>query len=517
MKSKGQYLLMNPAEFADWLVHHEFDRTISRIQNHHTWKPSYQQFKGGNHFDLLDGMYNHHVHANGWQNIGQNLTTFPDGMIAVCRPFESAPACIYGANKGAICIEHLGDFDSGRDAMTPAHAECIVRTNALLCREFGLTPGTDTIVYHHWYDLGTGKRNDGSGNNKSCPGTAFFGGNKVNDCLLHFIPLVMADMNVLAGGAGGGGALAAALRKGRVASPDGVLSIRSGPARDKKKLGELKNGEVIDVFEVDGKWCRIDARLSRWVHGGYLVSEEVDAPAPAMPVAIPAGNPMFSFDLPEPSSGDLGDPLSLWGTYYYGQAAAAFPGGIPLRNKMDQVVGPPVSQRDWCLGAMEGTIVVTHPDGTTETLNYEGTGDTAETSCKVFFPNLNPAILAGTERVRWRKAKGPFGDGAGGYILVPYRTLAVDKKVIPLGTALFIGQARGIEIRLPDGSLTKHDGYFFAADVGGAIKQNHVDFFLGMTSRNPFPFVKSKPQAIFNAALVTNESIIGRLRKMHQA
>jgi hypothetical protein len=88
--------------------------------------------------------------------------------------------------------------------------------------------------------------------------------------------------------------------------------------------------------------------------------------------------------------------------------------------------------------------------------------------------------------------------------------------MIPLGTALFVEQARGIEIRLPDGSAAHHDGYFFAADVGGAIKQNHVDFFLGTTSKNPFPFVLSKPQGTFKAAPVTNKSFIAQLRKLHQ-
>jgi 3D (Asp-Asp-Asp) domain-containing protein len=182
-----------------------------------------------------------------------------------------------------------------------------------------------------------------------------------------------------------------------------------------------------------------------------------------------------------------------------------------------EVVGPPISQRDWCLGAMEGTVIVEDANGKVVTFNYEDKGPTAETSCKAFFPNLNPAILAGTERVRWRQAKGPFGDGAGGFILSPYRTLAVDKNLIPLGTPIYIPEARGVTVILPNGGTAKHDGYFFGADVGGAIKGNHVDFFLGPTSKNPFPFVKSKPQNTFAAHRALNASVRARLTKMHTA
>lgn len=514
MKTKGQYLLFNLAEFAEWLATRQFARSVVRIQNHHTWKPRYADFKGENHFQLLEGMYNYHVHTNGWANIGQNLTTFPDGLVAVCRPFDATPACIVGANTGSICIEHLGDFDSGRDTMSAAHAHCAVRVNALLCEEFGLTPNSNSIVYHHWYNLGTGERNNGTKNNKSCPGTAFFGGNKVADCEANFIPKVLADLSTVAGAAGGGAMPLVPLRRGRVASPDGILSVRNAPKASAKKLGELTNGNDVDIFETDGNWCRIDPAAARWIHGGYVVALAVDAHRE--PMVIPAApGATFDFSLPKPSAGDLSKAVVLWGTYYYGQSAKAMPGGIPLRNKKDEVVGPSVSQRDWCLGAMEGTLVVTDADGSVATLNYEAKGTTAETSCRAFFPNLNPAILSGTERVRWHRAKGPFGDGAGGFILAPYRTWAVDRREIALGTCLYVAAARGVEVLLPDGTAAKHDGYFFAGDVGGAIKDNHVDFFLGITSKNPFTFVRSKPQHTFEAAVVSNAATKKFLRDLH--
>jgi 3D (Asp-Asp-Asp) domain-containing protein len=58
----------------------------------------------------------------------------------------------------------------------------------------------------------------------------------------------------------------------------------------------------------------------------------------------------------------------------------------------------------------------------------------------------------------------------------PMRTLAVDPALIPRHTILFIKETVGLV--MPDGSL--HDGYWYASDVGGAIKGARVDLFTGM-------------------------------------
>ena len=61
--------------------------------------------------------------------------------------------------------------------------------NALLCEKFDLPINTDSIVYHHWWTA-AGKRTNGFGAAKSCPGTNFFGGNSVEACETNFIPLI---------------------------------------------------------------------------------------------------------------------------------------------------------------------------------------------------------------------------------------------------------------------------------------------------------------------------------------
>jgi len=262
MKTKGQFILFETlAEFAQFLEK-PFKRTVSRIQNHHTFIPSYGDFDGSNHFALLASIKAAHL-KRGFKDIGENLTTFPDGSVAVCRSFEDDPACAKGANTAAICIENVGDFDAGKDKMKAAHRDCIVQVNALLCRRFELKVNTDTILYHHWFDLDTGKRTGGTGNTKTCPGSNFFGGNGVGDCRENFLPLISDALAELVGTPGPVAA---------VKSPDGVLAVRNGPRASSDKVDELKNGAVVHVHDATGIWRRIDPVEPRWVSSKFLVA-----------------------------------------------------------------------------------------------------------------------------------------------------------------------------------------------------------------------------------------------------
>jgi hypothetical protein len=199
MKQEGKFILFDIDEFSSWLASVEVTREIKLIQNHHTFIPSYGDFNGTNHFDLLRGMEAAHL-KRGFEQIAQNITTFPDGAVAVCRTFEKAPAGIKGANQNGLCIENLGNFDLDKDAMTSEQRGSIIKLNALLCQRFSLSPSPDTVVFHHWYDLKTGERTNGTGTTKTCPGTNFFGGNTVGSSESNFIPLIsesLADLSAL--------------------------------------------------------------------------------------------------------------------------------------------------------------------------------------------------------------------------------------------------------------------------------------------------------------------------------
>ena len=265
-QTQGKFILFDIAEFGNWLNTTPIYRVIKLIQNHHTWSPSYKHFKTNNHFSLLKGMENAHL-ERGFNQIAQNLTTFPDGSIAVCRPLNITPAGIKGANTNGICIENIGNFDSNNDQMTNEHKDTIIKVNALLCKKFNLTPSTDTIVYHHWYDLTKGIRTNGTGSTKTCPGTAFFGGNKVSDAENNFIPLINQDLNDLDHIQPI--AIANILFTARVDS-DTPLNIRVTPSASSKKVGELNNGSIVHVYEQNGVWGKIDPTEPHWVNGKFL-------------------------------------------------------------------------------------------------------------------------------------------------------------------------------------------------------------------------------------------------------
>jgi 3D (Asp-Asp-Asp) domain-containing protein len=65
------------------------------------------------------------------------------------------------------------------------------------------------------------------------------------------------------------------------------------------------------------------------------------------------------------------------------------------------------------------------------------------------------------------------------------RTVAVDTKVIPRRTRLFIKETVGLP--MPDG--TAHDGYWYATDTGGAIKGQKIDLFTGHGSSSMKPLL----------------------------
>lgn len=103
-------------------------------------------------------------------------------------------------------------------------------------------------------------------------------------------------------------------------------------------------------------------------------------------------------------------------------------------------------------------------------------------------------------------AKFPWGMGARSNPLVPFRSIAVDRTRIPLGTVLYLEGWDGLLLPSSDGlGGWKHDGCFRADDVGGAIQGDHIDIFAGSKplwkaleaihpTRKTFSFYTSSPR-----------------------
>lgn len=266
MESKYGFNKLTLKEFETWVDRIKVARTVRTVQQHHTAVPDYGFFNGNNHFKLQRNMKNYHVHKKGWCDIGQHFTTFPDGTILTGRNVEYSPACIKGFNQNSICIEHLGNFDTGRDKMTEAQATTAIRMTAAICRKFSIAVNTDKIVYHHWFSLSTGRRNNGTGGNKSCPGTAFFGGNKVEDAAAHFIPKVEAVL----GGAPPNLPKIELIKYVVVLA--NRLNIRKGPGTNYAKVNDRKPavlGSNLRVYAEKDGWYKISSSSSHWVSGFY--------------------------------------------------------------------------------------------------------------------------------------------------------------------------------------------------------------------------------------------------------
>jgi 3D (Asp-Asp-Asp) domain-containing protein len=77
-----------------------------------------------------------------------------------------------------------------------------------------------------------------------------------------------------------------------------------------------------------------------------------------------------------------------------------------------------------------------------------------------------------------------WGTSGSGRPLQPFRTVAVDRSVIKLGTLLYVPELEGVTMpgRAPWGGFT-HDGCVVADDTGGGIKGKQLDLFVG---RKPY-------------------------------
>ncbi len=121
----------------------------------------------------------------------------------------------------------------------------------------------------------------------------------------------------------------------------------------------------------------------------------------------------------------------------------------------------------------KGRLMTSVSESFYKELRMEGTG--ILTNGKLINFDSRLRLPDGSVEVRWRWCgpEAPFGYGHGNTPLKEFRSAAVDPKVVPLGSKLYIPAAKGI--KLPNGKV--HDGIFWAHDVGSMIVERKIDIF----------------------------------------
>jgi 3D (Asp-Asp-Asp) domain-containing protein len=221
-------------------------------------------------------------------------------------------------------------------------------------------------------------------------------------------------------------------------------------------------------------------------------STATDPPPRPAPVELPAS--VSAAEVPAPAPEPAPRQLGKFNiTFYY----IVGEDEIVARTNRKQ---PPVNDNQPAAGgqgdAAGGTelAAVTPP----ETVTLHGPGPGCEPIAETTREFAYELKLQGTGKLRdgrfvtvWGRCSCPsspcfrvteqqWGTGASGRPLQPFRSVGVDPKLIKFGSLLHVPELEGRTMpgRQPWGGFV-HDGCVVADDTGGAIKNYHLDLFVG--------------------------------------
>jgi 3D (Asp-Asp-Asp) domain-containing protein len=199
----------------------------------------------------------------------------------------------------------------------------------------------------------------------------------------------------------------------------------------------------------------------------------------AQPLLTPYERAMgFMLDSPKPQA--LGPDLELWATHYHTPIVRPAPKEIsaafPLIGRDGTWISPPLRHKDWCEAALQGSVSVREGSKATAYVFVDANGP-EQTNCDQYLGSLSEGVKIATRRARFMAVNHPLGCGVRNIPLMPFRTVAVDARIIPVGSVVFVPELRGRSFQY-DGETLLHDGYLFAGDRGGAIRGRHIDVFM---------------------------------------
>ncbi len=226
------------------------------------------------------------------------------------------------------------------------------------------------------------------------------------------------------------------------------------------------------------------------------------------------------FGHPPPDAGQIGRVMAVGITRYWIHETAAVARGVALRDTSGRALGPKVTPRSFCHGANEGTMRVKSAT-VTRTFNIEDMGLAPQTDCAPYFREILAArpgyirIIRKMERTSFLRTAAPFGLGARGQWLVPYRSIAVDPRFVAANTLVFLPSVRGRRLRGADGGFFRHDGYFLAVDTGTDIKGARIDLFQGRDWPNAADTLDDLQDRAQPMWIIRNPALRRQLRRLH--
>jgi len=234
----------------------------------------------------------------------------------------------------------------------------------------------------------------------------------------------------------------------------------------------------------------------------YLILAFLLVSCASQDTTLPTPKPVETSQDAEPIKDPTGKKLTLWSTFYYSPEYKSSSSGIYVRGKGGKILGPKLSRKDICNLMLQGSGTI---DG--EMYGYHSKSNIHRVNCRSI-----SSKISGT--VKFHKDGSKYGIGVKNWPITPFKSIAVDPRFIPYGSTLFIPALKGIKYKL-EGEWLVHDGIVKAQDTGGAIKGNHIDFFVGtnpggwkdalkdIVNKYGFnKFVKSKSSGTFTAYLL---------------
>ena len=200
--------------------------------------------------------------------------------------------------------------------------------------------------------------------------------------------------------------------------------------------------------------------------------------------------------------------MKLWATYYHMPTVRPSWTSVaakPLIDRKGNPVSPPLSPQDWCDAAMQGSVWVDNGNDAPTAYMYVDSGGPEQVVCDRYFGELSSGIKNATRRARFAPFYHPQACDVRPIPLMPFRTIAVDRKRIRMGTVLYVPKLRG-KTFWTNGEFFTHDGYLIASDKGGAIEVNHIDMFVEDAAVDPLPdIVRSNSRGSFDAYMVDKD------------